>query len=367
MSVEILGFDHVSFWTRNATQAASYFICRAGFSPIAYSGLETGSRKYCSYVVQNGGVIFVFTSTFDAHETNFHNFVQSHGDAVKDVAFRVADCKKAFEHCVIQGAKIIKEPQILQDEYGLVITATIEAPFGGIWHTFVERRQYTGKFLPGFKQLHEDPYIQALPQPNFVRIDHCVCNQGENGVEKVVSWYESVLGFHRFWAADDRVIHTEYTGLSTVVIADANEVIKMPITQPSKGKGKSQVQEFVEYSGGPGIQHVALLSKDIIRDVSAWRKRGLTFIETPTNYYKQTKEKVGSKVKVDWTLLERLGILLDWNEEGYLLQILSNPVQDRPTFFLEAIERHNHEGFGAGNFRNLFEGVEKAQANRGNL
>ncbi|GJD06095.1 4-hydroxyphenylpyruvate dioxygenase [Galdieria sulphuraria] len=278
-----------------------------------------------------------------------HFCVHHHGDAVKDVAFRVADCKKAFEHCVIQGAKIIKEPQILQDEYGLVITATIEAPFGG------------------FKQLHEDPYIQALPQPNFVRIDHCVCNQGENGVEKVVSWYESVLGFHRFWAADDRVIHTEYTGLSTVVIADANEVIKMPITQPSKGKGKSQVQEFVEYSGGPGIQHVALLSKDIIRDVSAWRKRGLTFIETPTNYYKQTKEKVGSKVKVDWTLLERLGILLDWNEEGYLLQILSNPVQDRPTFFLEAIERHNHEGFGAGNFRNLFEGVEKAQANRGNL
>ncbi|KAK4524203.1 hypothetical protein GAYE_SCF02G2102 [Galdieria yellowstonensis] len=367
MVVEILGFDHVVFWTRNATQAASYFICRAGFSPVGYAGLETGSRKYCSYVVQNGGVTFVFTSCLDAQETTFHRFVQTHGDAVKDIAFRVTDCKKAFELSVSQGAKAVRKPERMRDEYGSVLIATIEAPFGDVWHTFVERENYAGKFLPGFVQLSEDPYIHALPRPHFVKIDHCVCNQGENGMESVVLWYEKVLGFHRFWAADEKVIHTEYTGLSTIVIADSNEVIKMPVTQPSRGKGKSQVQEFVEYSGGPGIQHIALLSDNIIRDVSAWRKRGLTFIETPTNYYKEAMGKIGSKIKEDWNTLESLGILVDWNEDGYLLQILSNPVQDRPTFFLEAIQRHCHDGFGAGNFRNLFQGVEKAQANRGNL
>eukprot|EP00871_Galdieria_phlegrea_P006072 jgi/Galph1/952/GphlegSOOS_G5690.1 len=349
----ILGFDHVRFWTGNAAQAASYFICRAGFSPVGYSGLETGSRESAS--------------ALDSSVKEHFSFISKHGDAVKDIAFQVKDCKQAFDFAVSRGATAVKSPTFLKDENGYVVVATIEAPFGDIWHTFVQRDNYSGAFLPGFVELPDDPWIHALTQPDFLRIDHCVCNQGENGVNPVVSWYEKTLGFHRFWSADDKDIHTEYTALRTVVISDQHENIKMPVTEPAARKGKSQVQEFVEYSGGPGIQHIALLSKNIIKDVSAWKQRGISFIQVPSSYYDNLKARVSSRVTEDWTLLKSLGILVDWDDSGYLLQILSRPVQDRPTFFLEAIQRYNHNGFGVGNFRNLFEAVEMDQAKRGNL
>jgi len=269
-----------------------------------------------------------------------------------------------------RGAKLVKDIWEESDENGKVRFATIQT-YGDTTHTFVERGNFQGLFLPGYKKpLFEDPLAPKLPAAKLDFIDHCVGNQPDLQMEDVAKWYEATLMFHRFWSVDDSQIHTEYSALRSIVVANWEETIKMPINEPAPGKKKSQIQEYVDYYGGAGVQHVALNSKDIIGAVKALRERGTEFLEVPRVYYKTLRENLkDSKVKVteDLDVLEALNILIDYDDNGYLLQIFTKPVQDRPTLFYEVIQRHNHNGFGAGNFKALFEAFETEQDRRGNL
>ncbi|GJQ14338.1 hypothetical protein GpartN1_g6129.t1 [Galdieria partita] len=364
------GFDHVHFWVGNALQAASFYITRFGFEPCCFKSLETGSRQVMTQVVKHDKIMFAFSSSLEPVEHDIGKFVQMHGDGVKDLAFEVVDCEAAFQEAVKRGAKVIQKPQKLEDENGEVIVATIYAGYGDMHHSLVERKNYKGPFLPGYKELTGDPLVSALPRPSLQVIDHCVSNQPDGEMERVVEWYTSTLGFHRFWSVDDKQIHTEYSALRSIVVTDSKERIKMPVNEPAPGKKKSQIQEFVDYYGGPGIQHIALHTMDIIGAITSLRERGVSFISVPKTYYEDLKSRLANasiKVKEDLEKIEKLGILVDFDDRGYLLQIFTRPLQDRPTFFIEIIQRHNHAGFGAGNFKSLFEAIERDQALRGNL
>ncbi|KAJ2633678.1 hypothetical protein H4R22_000218, partial [Coemansia sp. RSA 1290] len=298
-------------------------------------------------------------------------FLGTHGDGVKDVAFTVENARDCYQMAMDKGATSVREPWVESDEDGEVTMAAIRV-YGDTDHTFVEKSKYNGKFLPGYTTPAFDfsGLDSVLPPVPVDFIDHCVSNQPEDKMVEITERYERMLGFHRFWSVDDKDIHTEYSSLRSIVMADWDEGVKMPINEPAEGLRKSQIQEYIEYNGGPGIQHIAVRTDDIITAVSSMKKRGAQFLFTPKTYYDDLRERLKhSKVKIseDMDMLEKLHILVDFDDQGYLLQIFTMPLEDRPTFFLEFIQRHNHQGFGAGNFSQLFKAIEREQALRGNL
>ncbi|EEH45486.1 4-hydroxyphenylpyruvate dioxygenase [Paracoccidioides brasiliensis Pb18] len=403
---EYYGFDHITWYVGNAKQAASYFITRLGFNQIAYRGPETGSRAVASYVITNGGATFVFTSPvcgklgenemgrfgISSHTKRLldeiHDHLERHGDGVKDVAFRVnAHVRSKWEKAVAHGAVSVMEPAIIHGEEpgsGEIEVATIKS-YGDTTHTLVNRDNYRGCFMPGYVRVDaEDPINEFLPAINFIEIDHCVGNQPWNGLDEAVKFYEDCLDFHRYWSVDDKTMCSEYSSMRSVVVASPNEVIKMPLNEPAVGKKKSQIEEFVDYYNGSGVQHIAFRTHDIISAVTNLRKRGVQFLSVPATYYDAIRIRLAAINKTDSEgnnpnkrgslvinesidTLQKLNILIDFDEQGYLLQIFTKHVLDRPTVFLEVIQRNNFDGFGAGNFKSLFEAFEREQAARGNL
>jgi len=357
-------------WVGNAKQAATFYISRMGFKRIGYRGLETGHRSIVSHLLCQNNVFIILSSPLSPDDQEMNAHLSRHGDGVKDIAFTVDNCRAVFERAVAGGAKVIREPWDESDQYGTVTMATI-ATYGDTVHTLVEKKNYTGAFLPGFKLIQEnDPLESFGGKPNLLHIDHCVGNQPDGQMEPAVQWYEKVFGFHRFWSVDDSVIHTDYSSLRSIVMTDDDEVIKMPINEPANGKRKSQIQEYVEFYGGAGVQHVAFRVDNIIESIKSMRNRGLDFLPTPSTYYKILRERLAQskvQIKEDLDILESYSILVDFDDNGYLLQIFTKPVQDRPTLFYEIIQRNNHNGFGAGNFKSLFESIEREQELRGNL
>lgn len=351
-------------------QAATYYCARFGFEIVAYRGLETGSRSYASYVLRQNQTFFILTSPYGNSNKEFNDHLTTHGDGVRDIAFTVDNARVCFDEAVKRGAKSVLEPVEEKDENGSVVLATIRT-YGDTLHTFVERKNYKGVFLPGYSPLNrDDPVYRLSPPVGLKFIDHCVGNQPDNQMMPVVEFYENVLQFHRFWSVDDKQIHTEYSALRSVVMTDWFERVKMPINEPANGKRKSQIQEYVDYYNGAGVQHIALQTDDIIHSVSCLRQRGLLFLDVPPKYYEHLRAKLAHapiKVQEDLKKLEELHILIDYDDKGYLLQIFTKPVEDRPTLFFEIIQRRNHSGFGAGNFKSLFEAIEAEQAKRGNL
>jgi 4-hydroxyphenylpyruvate dioxygenase len=385
-----VGYDHVTWWVGNAKQAASYYTTVFGFDTIAYRGLETGSRYFASYVVGNADVRFVFTSPVRSGKhlpsdepitpedrallREVHDHLEKHGDAVKDVAFEVDNVEGVYHKAVSAGAESVQAPVTLHDkEHGRVTTAVIRT-YGDTTHTLISRENYTGPFLPGYRAVNKPKAagMAALPTVQLSRIDHCVGNQDWNEMSAACDFYEQCLSFHRFWSVDDSQICTEFSALSSVVMASANNVVKMPINEPAAGKKRSQIEEYVLFNSGPGVQHIALLTGDIVSTVSAMRARGVEFISVPPTYYDTMRrrlktERRGWELKEDFDVLERLNILIDYDEGGYLLQLFTKPLVDRPTVFVEIIQRNHFDGFGAGNFKSLFEAIEREQAERGNL
>ncbi|KAI1422765.1 4-hydroxyphenylpyruvate dioxygenase [Xylaria sp. FL1777] len=389
---EFHGYDHVTWWVGNAKQAASYYNTLFGFHTVAYRGLETGSRYFTSYVVANNDVRFVFTSPIRSYAhlpaeepisqdelallKEMHDHLERHGDAVKDVAFDVDDVQAVYDRAVAgaDGIAVSVQPPRLwhgEGKDGDVMTAVIRT-YGDTTHTLISRRGYTGAFLPGFVARAAAPSSVALPRIDLVRIDHCVGNQSWNEMTAACDFYERCLSFHRFWSVDDKTICTEFSALNSIVMSSANAVVKMPINEPAPGKKKSQIEEFVIFNAGAGVQHIALLTDDIVATVSAMRARGVEFIAVPATYYETVRHRLKTErrswhLAQDLDTLERLSILIDYDEGGYLLQLFTKPLMDRPTVFVEIIERHDFEGFGAGNFKSLFEAIEREQAERGNL
>jgi len=370
---KFVAFDHIRFYVGNAKQAASFYCTRFGFEPYCYRGLETGSRDVASHVIKQNDIIFVFESPYNpegpvTEELGKHQM--KHGDGVKDIAFLVEDCVKLYHKSIERGGSSVREPWEEKDENGTVIFAQVKT-YGDTIHTFVERKDYKGLFLPGFELVtKKDPLLEKLPTIGLQFVDHVVGNQPDLEMTPVAESYEKNLMFHRFWSVDDSQIHTEYSALRSIVVTNYEETIKMPINEPAPGKKKSQIQEYVDYYGGAGVQHIALNTNDIISAITNMKERGMEFLNIPDTYYEALRERLKhSKVKVTEPLdvLQKLKILIDYDENGYLLQIFSKPCQDRPTLFLETIQRHNHSGFGAGNFKALFESIEADQSDRGNL
>jgi len=371
------GFDHVVFWVGNAKQAASFYTTRLGFEYLAYQGLETGERNLATHVVKKGKIIFAFSTSYGPYEYKDNTMAEhltKHGDGVKDIALTVEDAKKTYQVAVGRGAKSVGEPKVLEDENGTVIIASIQT-YGDTIHTFVQRtvngKEYKGVFLPGFKEhFLRDPINDIMADTKLDIIDHIVGNQGEHDMEPTADWYAKMLDFHRYWSIDDKLMHTEHSALNSIVMADFGETIKLPINEPAKGKRKSQIQEYVDYYIGAGVQHIALKTENIIDSVTALRRRGVEFLPIPKSYYDNFRKALPNlsiDVKEDIDTIEKLGLLIDYDDNGYLLQLFTKPVEDRPTLFLEIIQRRNFWGFGAGNFKSLFKAIEDEQAKRGNL
>jgi len=368
-----VAFDHIRFYVGNAKQAASFYCTRFGFEPYCYRGLETGSRDIASHVIKQNDIIFVFESPYNpegpiTEELGKHQM--RHGDGVKDVAFQVEDCVKLYHKSIERGGKSVREPWEEKDENGTVIFAQVKT-YGDTIHTFIERKDYKGLFLPGYEAVKfKDALLDKLPTIGLKFVDHVVGNQPDLQMVPVADSYEKNLMFHRFWSVDDSQINTEYSALRSIVVTNYEETIKMPINEPAPGKKKSQIQEYVDFYGGAGVQHIALNTDDIISAISNMKERGMQFLNIPDAYYDALRERLkASKVTVTEPIdvLQKLKILVDYDDNGYLLQIFSKPCQDRPTLFIETIQRRNHTGFGAGNFKALFESIEKDQHERGNL
>jgi 4-hydroxyphenylpyruvate dioxygenase len=360
-SYTIFGVDYIELIVGNAMQAAHYYQTLFGFEPYAYRGLETGERLKVSYALQQGNIRLILTSPLMANSPLNIHLIQ-HGDGVKDVAFTVDNAEKAWKYAIERGAESELDPRTLSDESGQIILAAIRT-YGDTIHTFVQRDRYKGIFMPGFHS-YQSP-LNTLGT-GLTHIDHFVGNQPENQMQKIASWYEDVLGFHRFWSADDKDVSTEYSALRSIVVSDPTEVIKMPINRPAVGLKKSQIQEFVDYYTGPGIQHIAMYTDDIIKTVGQLADRGVSFLEAPPTYYNELPKRI-SNLEENIEDLKKLGILVDVDEFGYMLQIFTKTVQDRPTLFYEIIQRKGSKSFGKGNFKALFEAIEREQAKRGNL
>lgn len=355
------GYDAVEFWVGNAKQAAYYYRSAFGCRLVAYAGPETGVRDRASYVLQQGNIRIVLTSGLNPD----HEVVRHHarrGDAVRDVAFTVDDAEEAFALAVERGAAPHHPPEMRSDEHGRVIIAAIAA-FGDTIHSFVQRDGYAGVHLPGFQQVDDDPVAEPV---GLIDIDHVVANVEEGRMDRWAAFYERILAFAPLRHFDDEDISTEYTALMSKVLADGDGRIKIPINEPARGRKRSQIEEFLDAHAGPGIQHLALTTEDIVTTVSRLRDRGVGFLEVPREYYDDAARRVG-EVHEAWEDLAELGILVDRDDEGYLLQIFTEPVQDRPTVFYEILQRRGATGFGLGNFRALFEAIERAQERRGNL
>ncbi len=357
----ILGTDHIEFYVGNARQAAQYYQHCMGFELIAYAGPETGVRDRASYVLQQGKIRFVLTTALrSGSEIAAH--VHKHGDGVKVLALWVDDARKSFYETTSRGATVEQEPRQLEDEFGEVITSSIRT-YGETVHTFVERKNYRGPFLPGYKPWKS---TDTVVPTGLKYVDHCVGNVELGRMNEWVRFYEEVMGFKLLITFDDKDISTEYSALMSKVVSNGNGYIKFPINEPAEGKKKSQIEEYLEFYDGAGVQHIAIATDDIIFTVSELRRRGMEFLRVPDTYYEDVLDRVGS-IKEDLKDLQKQNILIDRDEEGYLLQIFSKPVQDRPTLFFEIIERHGAKSFGKGNFKALFESIEREQALRGNL
>ncbi|XP_059163200.1 4-hydroxyphenylpyruvate dioxygenase-like [Physella acuta] len=364
-------FDHITFWVGNAKQAASHYCTRLGFEPFMYKGLETGSREVASHVVKQNKILFVFQSMLEPNKpADMGHHLVRHGDGVKDVAFEVEDLDAIVKKAKSRGAVVVRDVWEESDQYGKVRMATVQT-YGDTTHTLIDRSNYKGPFLPGYKETTvTDPLSKLLPQCGLLHVDHIVGNQPDLQMNDAVDWYEKNLMFHRFWSVDDKQLSTEFSALRSIVVTNYEETIKMPINEPAPGKRKSQIQEYVDYYGGAGVQHIAMRSNNIIESITNLRARGQQFLEIPATYYKTLRENLKNaqiKVTEDLDELQKLHILIDFDENGYLLQIFTKNMQDRPTLFLEVIQRHNHQGFGAGNFKSLFEAIEADQNERGNL
>ncbi|KAE8146898.1 4-hydroxyphenylpyruvate dioxygenase 2 [Aspergillus avenaceus] len=383
---QFVAFDHIAWYVGNARQAASYFVARFGFEIIAYRGPETGSYLSCSYVTANGGARFVFTSPISAPNNTWEQraseedreilnqiqtHLQRHGDGVKDIAFQVTDVPALWEHATRNDAVLVQEPTSIRDSTdGEVILARIQT-YGDTTHTLLDRSRYTGTFLPGFQPVSQtDSLNSVLPRVGLLEIDHCVGNQPWEGLDGIVDYYERALQFHRYWSVDDTSMCSEFSAMRSIVVASSNEVIKMPMNEPALGLKKSQIEEFVDYYQGAGCQHIAFSTDDIVQAVQNLTKRGVEFLTVPETYYTVMRNRLATvdlAVVEDIDELQKYNILIDFDEQGYLLQIFTRHVVDRPTVFLEIIQRHNFNGFGAGNFKSLFEAFERDQAARGNL
>jgi 4-hydroxyphenylpyruvate dioxygenase len=358
----LLGIDHVEFYVGNARQAAFYYSKAFGFTITAYSGPETKVRDRASWVLEQGDARYVFTAAMGP-EGMIAEHTLAHGDGVKDVALRVPDATEAWEQATKRGAKSILEPTVLADDHGKVIHSAIAA-YGDTVHSFIERDNYSGPFLPGYRV--EEPLPDEAPPVGIKAVDHVVCNVELGKMNEWATYYAEIMGFSQLVHFRDDQISSEYTALMSKVMWDGNGRVKLPINEPAPGKKKSQIDEYLEFYRGPGVQHIAMATDDIVGAVDSLRRRGVRFIRVPATYYQNIRDKVGT-IEEDWSDIERLNILADRDEEGYLLQIFTKNVQDRPTVFFEIIERRGSRGFGLGNFKELFMAIEREQAERGNL
>ena len=357
----LLGTDYVELYVGNAKQAAHYYKTAFGFQSLAYAGPETGVRDHVSYAIRQNKLTFVLTTPLRTGNP-MADHVYKHGDGVKVLALIVNDATKAWKETTLRGARTYLEPIESRDADGVVVMSGIHT-YGETVHIFVERKNYNGCFLPGFKEWKT---VYNPPSTGLQYVDHCVGNVGWNQMNKWVQFYEEVMGFRNILTFDDKDISTEYSALMSKVMSNGNGFVKFPINEPAEGKKKSQVEEYLEYFDGEGCQHVALATNNIVQTVAELQARGVEFLKIPTTYYDELLQRVG-KIDEDVEPLKELGILVDRDHEGYLLQIFTKPVEDRPTLFFEIIQRKGAKSFGKGNFRALFEAIEKEQELRGNL
>lgn len=357
----INGTDYIELYVGNARQAAHFYQTAFGFELIGYQGPETGVRDRVSYLLRQNKLRFVLTAPLQPTGP-VADHVRVHGDGVRDLAWWVDDAKAAFRLAIARGAEPAAETRVLEDAHGQVVIAAVRT-YGDTIHSMVERKNYTGLFLPGFQPIA--PRIQ-VPPVGIKYVDHCVGNVELGQMNRWVEFYERVMGFRNLVSFDDSDISTEYSSLMSKVMSNGNERIKLPINEPAAGRRRSQIDEYLDFYGGPGVQHIALATSDIVTTVSAMRARGVEFLTVPDSYYEELQERVGA-IDEDITALKGLGVLVDRDEEGYLLQIFTQPMQDRPTLFYEIIQRKGARSFGKGNFRALFEAIEREQARRGNL
>ena len=358
---KISGFDHCELYVGNAKQSAYYYQHAFGFEPVSYSGLETGNREKVSYVMQQNQVKFVLSSPLISG-TDISRHIDRHGDGVKDISFSVNDAEKAWKETTSKGAKSVIKPKLIQDSYGEAVIATIQT-YGDTTHTFIDRSKYQGTFLPGYENI-QTPSTDI--STGIVHIDHIVGNQPDGDMKKVCEFYEKIFGWHRFWSVDDKDVSTKYSSLRSIVMSNENEKVKMPINEPANGLKKSQIQEYIDFYNGPGVQHIAMSTKDIISTVKKLKSNGVQFLPTPKSYYEDLSNRIDD-IQEDLEAIAELGILVDSDEKGYMLQIFTKPIQDRPTLFYEIIQRRGSNSFGKGNFKALFESIEREQSQRGNL
>ena len=358
----INGTDYVEFYVGNARQAAHFYQSAFGFQVAGYRGPETGHRETASYYLKQQSIRFVVTGALGP-DSSVAKHVHLHGDGVKDIALWVDDAGQSFDEAVRRGATAVREPEVLEDEDGRVVIASI-ATYGDTIHSFVERHHYCGAFMPGFQEMRNEHY--APPQTGLKYVDHCVGNVHLGEMDTYVQYYSDVMGFKNMMSFDDKTISTEYSALMSKVMSNGNERIKFPINEPATGKKRSQIDEYLDFYHGAGVQHIALATDGIVESVTELRARGVEFLHIPNTYYDALQERVGA-IDEPLDTLQELGVLVDRDPEGYLLQIFTKPVQDRPTIFYEIIQRKGARSFGAGNFKALFEAIEREQGLRGNL
>ncbi|MDB5277785.1 MAG: hppD [Ferruginibacter sp.] len=357
----LLGTDYIEFYTGNAKQAAHFYKTAFGFQSVAYAGPETGMMDKVSYVIRQNKITFVLTTPLRPGNA-IADHIYKHGDGVKVLALKVKNATAAYSETINRGAKPFLAPVILKDSSGEVTMSGIHT-YGETVHVFVEREQYNGIFMPGFREWKTD----YNPAPTgLLHVDHCVGNVGWNQMNTWVKFYEEVMGFKNILSFDDKDISTEYSALMSKVMSNGNGFVKFPINEPAEGKKKSQVEEYLDFYNGEGIQHVAIATDNIIHTVTQLKSRGIEFLSIPQSYYSNILDRVGT-IDEDLEPLSKLGILIDRDEEGYLLQIFTKPIQDRPTLFFEIIQRKGARSFGKGNFKALFEALEREQEARGNL
>ncbi|MBS1948768.1 MAG: 4-hydroxyphenylpyruvate dioxygenase [Bacteroidetes bacterium] len=355
------GTDHIEFYVGNAKQAAHYYQAAFGFQPLAYAGPETGIKDRTSYAVRQHKLTLVFTTALRTGNS-IAEHVYLHGDGVKSISLRVNDAASAWEETTKRGAISYIDPQKLEDEHGEIMISGIRL-YGETVHQFIERKNYRGAFMPGFRKWET---VYNPSSTGLLYVDHCVANVGWGQMERWVDFYGQVMGFKNILSFDDKDISTEYSALMSKVMSNGNGYVKFPINEPAEGKKKSQVEEYLDFYNGEGVQHIAMATNNIVETVTALQGRGVEFLKVPTAYYHDLKERVGA-IDEEIGALKDLGILVDRDDEGYLLQIFTKPVEDRPTLFFEIIQRKGAKSFGKGNFKALFEAIEREQAARGNL
>ncbi len=357
----LLGTDYVELYCGNAKQSAYYYMSAWGYQPIAYRGLETGARDRVSYVLRQGKITLVLTSPL-VPDGPINDHINRHGDGVKVIALWVDDATRSWEETTSRGAVSVFAPETLEDADGKLVWSAIET-YGETWHVFIERSGYQGAFMPGFRAWN--PGFRA-PEVGLRFVDHMVGNVGWGEMNTWVDFYARVMGFAQLVSFDDKDISTEYTALMSKVMSNGNGRIKFPINEPAEGRKKSQIEEYIEFYQGAGVQHIAVATDNIVETVTELRNRGIEFLQVPGTYYDTVLDRVG-KIDEDLAPLKELGILIDRDEEGYLLQLFTKPVVDRPTLFFEIIQRKGAKSFGKGNFKALFEAIEREQENRGTL